>query len=162
MKFILNNMKMENLTVKLFIPDEKRAMEVFRKIRWSKDVYCPECGSIHVQKRGFVSKTEIRRYSCNECGKNFTDYTGTIFARRKIPMGEMLYILMSLDKKSIKRLSDELGRKWDSVYSLAKAFKEDISEKSQDPLFNENIEIDEMYQSAGQKGLKKRSKNQRT
>ncbi len=149
-------MKMENLTVELFIPDEKRAMEVFRKIRWSNSVYCPECSSVNVQKRGFVSKTEIRRYSCNACGKNFTDYTGTIFARRKIPMGEILYILMSLDKKSINRLSHELGRKWDSVYSLAKAFKEDVIEKSDDPLFNENIEIDEMYQSAGSKGVKKK------
>jgi len=150
-------MKSENLTVELFIPDEKRAMEVFRKIRWSDGIYCTKCGSVHVHKRGFVGKTEIRRYLCNNCGKSFTDYTGTIFARRKMPMGEMLYILMNLDKKSIKRLSEELSRKWDSIYSLAKDFKEDVTEKSHKPVFKENIEIDEMYQSAGSKGLKKKN-----
>ena len=150
-------MKSENLIKELFIPDEKRALEVFRKIRWSNGVYCPKCGSSHVHKRGFVGKTEIRRYLCNECGKSFTDYTGTIFARRKMPMGEMLYILMNLDKKSIKRLSEELDHKWDSVYSLAKEFREDITEKSDDPLFNGSIEIDEMYKNAGSKGVKKKN-----
>ena len=71
-------------------------------------------------------------------------------------MGEMLYILMNLDKKSIKRLSEELGRKWDSIYSLAKDFKEDVTEKSHKPVFKENIEIDEMYQSAGSKAVENR------
>ncbi len=56
---------MENLTVELCIPDKKRVIEVFRKIRWSKYVYCLECTSVNVLKRGFVSKTEIRRYFCN-------------------------------------------------------------------------------------------------
>ena len=133
-------MKSENLTVELFIPDEKRAMEFFRKIRWSNGIYCPKCGSYHVHKRGFVSKTEIRRYLCNKCRKSFTDYTGTIFARRKLPMGEMFYILINLDNKSIKRLSEELGHKWESVYNLAKDFREDVTEKFHKPVFKENIE----------------------
>jgi transposase-like protein len=123
-------------------------------------IYCTKCGSVHVHKRGFVGKTEIRCYLCNNCRKSSTDYTGTIFARRKMPMGKMLYILVNLDKKSIKRLSGELDRKWDNIYGLAKDFKEDVTEKSHKPVFKENIKIDEMYQSTGSKGLKKKNQEQ--
>jgi hypothetical protein len=42
-------MKKENLTVELFISDEEKALGIFRKIRWSKNVYCPNCDSINKQ-----------------------------------------------------------------------------------------------------------------
>jgi len=153
-------MKENNLILDLCIPDEDRAMDVFRHIKWANGVYCPECNSFSVQKRGFQGKT--KRYSCNNCGSNFSDLTGTIFANKKLPMGEMLYILINLDKKSIKRLSEELGHKWDSIYLLAKDFRENLVEKSKDPVLSNEVEIDEMYKSAGQKGQKKRSTSKRT
>lgn len=114
-------MKEIDLVSKLCIPDEDRAMEIFRRIKWANGVHCPECNSFSIHKRGFQGKS--RRYSCNNCRLNFSDLTGTIFANKKLSMGEMFYILMNLDKKSIKRLSEELGHKWDSVYRLAKACK---------------------------------------
>jgi hypothetical protein len=70
-------------------------------------------------------------------------------------MGEMLYIMVNLDKKSINRLSEELGHKWESVHRLSKDFKEFLAQKSPDPILSGEIEIDEMYHSAGNKGLKK-------
>lgn len=146
-------MKGDDLVLDLFIPDEERAIEIFRQIRWSDGVYCPKCKSFEIYNRGVQGKT--RRYSCKECGSNFSDLTGSIFANKKLPIGEMLYILMNLDKKSVKRLSEELGHKWDSVYHLAKEFRENLAEKAQDPILTEEIEIDEMYYSAGDKGLKK-------
>ena len=153
-------MKEKNLIRDLCIPDEDRAMDVFRSIKWANGVYCPECSSFSVQKRGFQGKT--KRYSCNNCGSNFSDLTGTIFANKKLPMGEMLYILINLDKKSIKRLSEELWHKWDSIYLLAKDFRENLVEKDVDPVLSNEVEIDEMYKSAGQKGQKKRSTSKRT
>ncbi|HEX7468823.1 MAG TPA: transposase [Methanobacterium sp.] len=117
------------------IPDEERAMEIFRQIRWSEGVYCPGCRSFNVYNRGFQGKT--RRYSCKKCELNFSDLTGSIFENKKLPMGEMLYILINLDKKSINRLSDELGHKWESVYRLSKEFKENLSEKSKDLILPE-------------------------
>ncbi|MDP3065117.1 MAG: transposase [Methanobacteriaceae archaeon] len=148
-------MKGEDLGVKLFVPDDEKALEIFRCIKWSEGVHCPDCHSDKVYKRGFVRKTPVRRYSCNECGKNFTDLTGTIFYNKKLPMGEMLYIMANLDKKSVNRLSKELGHKWESVYRLSKDFKECLAKKSPDPILSGDIEIDEMYYSAGEKGLKK-------
>lgn len=148
-------MKGEDLGVKLLVPDEEKVLDLFRCIRWSGGVYCPECRSDKVYKRGFVRKTPVRRYSCNNCGKNFTDLTGTIFSNKKIPMGEVFYVIFNLDKKSVKRLSEELGHKWESIYRLSKDFKECLAENSSDPVLSGDIEIDEMYYSAGDKGLKK-------
>ncbi len=113
-----------------------------------------------IYNRGVQGKSH--RYSCKKCGLNFSDLTGTVFANKKLPMGEMFYILMNLDKKSVKRLSEELGHKWDSVYRLAHEFRESLLDKSTDPVLSGDIEIDEMYQSAGNKGLKKTSTKKRS
>ncbi len=44
-------MKKINLVSELSIPNEDRAMEVFRGIKWTNGVYCPECNSFSVYKR---------------------------------------------------------------------------------------------------------------
>lgn len=149
-------MKEKDLILDLCIPDEDRSMDVFRQIRWADGVHCPHCSSKSIYNRGFQGKT--KRYSCKNCGSNFSDLTGTIFMNKKLPMGEMFYILANLDKKSIKRLSEELRHKWDSIYLLAKDFRKNLTEKSEDPFFKETVEIDEMYQSAGRKGFKKKNR----
>jgi transposase-like protein len=148
-------MKRDDLVLNLLVPDEDRAVEIFRQIRWSNGVYCPKCKSFDIYNRGIQGKT--RRYSCNECGANFSDLTDSIFANKKLPVGEMLYILINLDKKSVKRLSEELGHKWESINRLAKEFRGNLAEMSEDPILQGEIEIDEMYYSAGSKGLKKRT-----
>jgi hypothetical protein len=48
-----------------------------------------------------------------------------------------------------------LNHKWDNIYNLAKDFRENLAEKSKDPVLSKEIEIDEMYQSAGRKGRRK-------
>ena len=141
--------------LELFIPDEEKALNFFRCIRWSNGVYCPECGSYNVYKRGYVHKKKVKRYSCNKCGKNFTDFSDTIFANKHLSLGEMFYIIMNQDKKSVNRLSEELGHKWESIDRLSKEFKEYLEKNTKNPVLSGKIEIDEMYQSSGNKGLKK-------
>ncbi len=152
-------MKGRNLACELCVPEDKRALDVFRCIGWFDGVYCPVCKSFEVYNRGYLNKTRIKRYSCKACGKNFTDLTGTIFANKKLPLGEMFYIILNLDKKSIKCLAEELGHKWDSVYRIAQEFRECLVDESNDPVLSGEIEFDEMYQSTGTKGLKKTSKD---
>ena len=146
-------MKSKNLVAELFIPDEDKAMDFLRYIRWSDGVYCPDCKSFEIYNRGIQGKS--KRYTCKNCGLNFSDFTGTIFANKKLPLGEMFYIIMNLDKKSVNRLSKELNHKWDTVYNIAQEFRESLMDKSKDPVLTGDVEIDEMYQSAGEKGLKK-------
>ncbi|MBM4241606.1 MAG: hypothetical protein FJ150_08110 [Euryarchaeota archaeon] len=73
----------------------------------------------------------------------------------------MFYIILNLDKKSIKRLSEELGHKWESVYRIAHEFRECLVNQSKDPVLSGEIEIDKMYQSAGDKSFKKTSTTKR-
>jgi transposase-like protein len=146
-----------NLIKDLLVPDEERAFEALRAIRWSEGVDCPRCKSHSLQKRGIQSGSQ--RYSCNNCGLNFSDLTGTIFANRKIPLGEMFYILHNIDFESVKRLSEELERDWSTVDSLVKDFKRNLAENDGDPILTGEVEIDEMYIHAGNKGIKKTPNN---
>ncbi|MBM4241607.1 MAG: transposase [Euryarchaeota archaeon] len=68
-------MKHKNLICELCVPEDEKALKIFRCIRWSDGVYCPECKSFETYKRGYLNNTQIKRYSCKSCGNNFT---GTI------------------------------------------------------------------------------------
>lgn len=145
-----------NLIKELFIPDEEKAFETLRGMRWPDGIYCPRCNSRNLQKRGIQSRSQ--RYSCNDYELNFSNLTGTIFATKKMYMGEMLYILANIDAKSVKRLSEELERDWSIVDSLIKDFKQNLARKIHDPILTGKIEMDEMYIHAGDKGIKKKTK----
>ena len=43
----------------LGIPDENRAMNVFKRVKWANGVYCPECNSFSVQKVDFRVKLNV-------------------------------------------------------------------------------------------------------
>ncbi|NYB52646.1 MAG: hypothetical protein HVN35_08830 [Methanobacteriaceae archaeon] len=55
----------------------------------------------------------------------------------------MLYIILNQDKKSVNRLSEELGHKWESVNRISKEFKECLENNTEDPVLAGEIEIDE-------------------
>jgi len=48
---------MGDLVFDLYIHNDERAMEIFRRIRWSNGLYCPKCNSLSIQKHGFQGKT---------------------------------------------------------------------------------------------------------
>ena len=144
--------------LRVVVLEDERALEVFRCIMWSEGVYSPKCKSFEVYDRDYLNKTQIKRYSCNSCGKNFTDFTGTIFLIKNCHLVKCSYN-SELDKKSIKRLIEELGHKWNSVYRIANEFRGCLVKEAGDSVLSGEIELDEMYQLAGTKGLKKTSKD---
>ena len=90
-----------------FVINEEYAMKIFRSVRWADGIYCPECRSFdHVVNRGSRGKTN--RYTCTSCGKNFNDFTNTPFAHAKISFGKILYILLHIEVKSMKKMAKEL------------------------------------------------------
>jgi transposase-like protein len=137
------------------VPDEDFSMGVFRSIRWANGVYCPKCKSFKVKKRG--KQGRVNRYSCNSCGNNFSDFSETIFYKSRVSMGAMLYILLNMENKSIKQLSEELNYNRSTISRIANIFRENLLKKHQNPKLKDEIEIDEMYISAGTKGIKKTS-----
>jgi transposase-like protein len=51
---------------------------------------------------------KTRYYSCKKCGLNFSDYTGTIFHKTKVPISVIFYILFNLPFKGVSMTSKEL------------------------------------------------------
>ena len=156
-------MKRDISVFKLFVPDDGTSIEFLRDLRWEDGVYCPRCRSFKITKQGRQGKTrrqsQIRRYKCKKCKLKFNDLTGTIFAKKKLPLGEMLYILANLDKKSVKRFSEELSHKRDGITRLSREFRENLAKNTPDPILSGEVEIDEMYIHAGNKGIKKTPNN---
>jgi hypothetical protein len=66
---------------------------------------------------------------------------------------------LNSDKKSIKRLAEELGHKWDSVYRIAQEFRECLVDESNDPVLSGEIEFDEKCINQQVPKVKKTSKD---
>jgi transposase-like protein len=62
--------------------DDAKCYAVVRELRWPDGVKCPACDSGQINKRGFHDHQAHRqRYSCQECGRQFDDLSGTVFVR---------------------------------------------------------------------------------
>lgn len=136
-----------------FMPTEERCAEVLRELRWSKGVECPRCRSKSVIKYGKWRKC-YQRYECKSCQCYFNDLTGTIFEGSKIGLEEFIYVAKRLlEKESMNQISKELGRKFETVMRVRDLISDVLAKKLVSKLKNE-VEIDETYVSAGQKGTK--------
>jgi len=140
-----------------FVINEEYAMKIFRHIRWSNGVYCPKCNSTDVYNRGeqLGKHKQPNKYSCNNCGSNFNDFTGTLFANGNLSFGKILYILVHIGTKSATKLAKELKIHRNTVGNYHKKIREFLLENNVDPKFNGEIEMDEFYVIAGEKGIKK-------
>jgi len=132
---------------------EEDALRIFRSVRWADGVYCPECKSFDIYSRG--SQSNSHRYSCNDCKNNFSDFTNTPFEYHKIPLGKIIYILVHMSTKSVSQLAKELKLHRNTVGRYHKRIREFLLENHEDPSFDGEIEMDEAYIFAGEKGVKK-------
>ena len=117
------NMDIEEFNVN----SEKVAMEVFRRFRWDKDIYCPYCESKNHNKNGKDGETQ--NYICmnEKCNKSFSDCTKTFFAYHKIPMKDIFsifYICYHSPDKTIKEIAKELETSPRHISPKVKFFKE--------------------------------------
>ena len=115
--------------LKLDITD-KQVIQQLREHRFGKaleNLHCLYCGSKNVIKYGW--RGEARRYKCKDCGKTFTDTTGTIFENSKIKPSKWLLIAylhlkLGLTTRAITR---ELGMPyktaWKAVEKIQQAAK---------------------------------------
>lgn len=135
------------------MPPEERCAEVLRESRWRGGVRCPLCGSKKVVKYGKWRKC-YQKYRCNGCWCYFNDLTGTVFEDSKIGLREIIYAAKRLlEKESMNQISRELGRDFRTIMRIRDLMGDVLARKLVTKLEGE-IEIDESYVSAGQKGTK--------
>ena len=117
---------------------------------------CPRCraaGGLKVHRR---HRAPVLDYRCDACGRVFNAFTGTEFHKTHRRPSEILLILRGISQgTSTARLARELNRHRPHLLRLrhrlqARAMKAADSS----PLAGDaEVEADEMYQNAGEKGL---------
>jgi transposase-like protein len=123
-------------------PDQESARIYLENRLWPNGVKCPFCGkmeNITTRKNGF--------YRCNDCVKDFTVRTGTIFERSHIPLHKWVYAMYLLvtARKGISslQLSKEIGitqkSAWFVLHRLREACGDNFTK------LTGIIEIDETY-----------------
>lgn len=144
-----------------FMPSEAKCVKVLRKLRWPHGIECPLCGSKKVVK--FCPHRKVmHRYLCRGCTKTFTDLTGTIFENTKLDLREWFYIARELQRgTSINQITHDLGRKYDHIMNAAHEIMDSVFMKRLIELSGDDVEVDEMYQSAGKKGTKQTEREPR-
>jgi transposase-like protein len=132
----------------------KPRAEVLRELRWKNGVKCVWCGSQDVVKNGSYLQ-HYQKYMCRGCGRFFNDKTGTIFEYSKLDVREWLYITRELEKnKSINRISKDLGRRYKHVMRIAHEIMRRVEARRFLERLSGVVEMDEMYISTGQKGVR--------
>lgn len=140
---------------------EAKCIRVLRKLRWPDGILCPRCNSKHIVKFSPYKNT-MHRYVCKNCRRTFTDLTGTIFECSNMKIGEWFYIARELHRGiSINQISKELGRSYRHVMNAAHKIMDNVFMKRLIELSGDDVEVDEVYQSAGSKGTRQTEREPR-
>lgn len=118
----------------------------------------------NIKKHG-QTKNGTQRYQCLTCGKSFTATKGTIFYRRRTPMGEILEVLVFLaEGVRISTLARVKGHKEDTILEWLKEAAEHVGQIETLLLANYQLErgqLDAMWSYVGNKGEKKITRKQK-
>lgn len=101
------------------IKNNKMAAKIIRKLRWNKQIYCPYCGCVDDIRLHSLFKNGVKRYFCNNCMKTFTDLTGTIFEKTKVPLWKWLYGIIILLESTGSLSAAQLSRNIEVSYPTA-------------------------------------------
>lgn len=68
-----------------FFDEESALRSRLQAFRWKDGLNCPRCGHRHcsIHARGKDGRRKLR---CSDCGRTFTDLTGTPLARTHLPL----------------------------------------------------------------------------
>ncbi|MEO1634097.1 MAG: transposase [Cyanobacteria bacterium J06631_9] len=114
--------------------DEHKCYETVRQLRWPNGVCCVECESASVTKRGKHETHPARqRYVCGDCGRQFDDLTGSIFAGRHQPLQTWMacLYLMGLNLSN-RQIAQELSLHKDDVHQMTSELRQAVADKRQE------------------------------
>ncbi len=108
--------------------DDAKCYKTVRDLRWPERVRCPHCDSVLINKRGFHNTEKHRqRYTCQECGINFDDLTGTIFEghHQSLKVWVICLYFMGLNLSN-QQIAAELNLNKDDVQAMTTQLREGI------------------------------------
>ena len=112
---------------------------------------CPRCGS--GKRRVIRPFAAFPAYRCLECDRYYTMLSGTLFAKTHQSPRKLVLILRGFAKgEPTARLARELGLSRPWLHALRqRAQKNVLSTRPREPLPDAVVEVDELYQNAGEK-----------
>lgn len=140
------------MNISSFIPAEEECSDTLREIRWPGGVKCPHCDSTTIIKRG-IYQNGYQRYQCKACKRFFNVKTGTIFENSKLPLGFWFFAAFLMQYKiSMMEISKTLGVTYWTAFKMVKKLRKSIYSKRVAEKLKGEVEIDEIYITAGLKG----------
>ena len=119
--------------------------------RFKNGVVCPHCQSLKVVKRAVVCNRQ--RYTCRNCSKSFTYYSGTILnkTRKQIQMWKD-YIDYMFEGHSIKAIAEMLKITERTSFKWRHKILSVLEKKFMNDNLSGIVEIDETFVRKAQKG----------
>ena len=81
------------------IKTEKNSFQLLRRMRWRNGVYCPKCTVIDENHIHQTKSNGCRKYRCKACQHLFSDTSGSMFHKSKIPLNQWFYAIYELSQK---------------------------------------------------------------
>ncbi len=145
------------------IPNEEKAIEYFRAVRWARGAFCPFCGSVKVYD--FADK---RSHKCGDCRKRFSIKVGTVMEGTKIGVREWLMAMwmVTSHKKGIAstQLAKDLGVTQKTAWFMLHRLRHAARTRSFNRPLEGIVEVDEAFMGgkdknkhADKRGLQKKS-----
>jgi len=150
---------MDRASVSLFLPDREECYERLRRARFGATERCVHCGSDNVIKKGTTCK-DAQQYHCKSCETYFNDLTGTIFGQHRFPIEEMFYMIKEMRSVPTAQIASDLNRDYEAVLNFIHEVQElcgDLTGVSLSGI----CEADEIYVTAGEKGIEQESPRSR-
>lgn len=137
------------------INDDDCYLWLMRK-RWPEGKpICPRCGEKEQIRIHDRKKAPIEDWRCKSCGRIFNIFTGTIFQKNKRSCSHIVLILQGFCQgKTTSLLARELECDEDTLLKLRHKWNAACAQQCFEvPGFGalDTVEIDEMYQNAGEK-----------
>ena len=127
----------------VFLPRREDCLEYLRKKGRKERVKGPYWGSSKVWTDGYTQKS-AKKYECCGGGRDFHDWTRTIFEDHHFPIEEM-------EAKSTLQIAEEWGRDGDSGLRLVHGVHEWASQDAQGIALEGVVEGDEVDVHAGER-----------
>lgn len=117
---------------------------------------CPKCQARVSEARNF-RKTEtsgLQVYRCKHCESVYNLYSGTVFAGTQLRPSQVVLLLRGVCQGvSSAQLGRELGLSRQTVLSIRRKLQSSAEQmQPEDALPDAQVETDEMFQNAGEKG----------